>query len=86
MAGLPQPIKSEEKLNAMEQLCNPWKLVIHYIAQIFKINTDITDIAEPRIPPFIEKWEWELGTLLIEDYINKILRSVHSFLVVIIII
>lgn len=56
---LPLPIRTEEKLNVMKQLCNYKKPVKYCIAHMYKI---ITGIAEPRIPPFIEKWEKELGT------------------------
>lgn len=50
---LPQPIRSEEELFPFE-LCNLQMISKHYISWIYTI---LTESAEPRIPPFIERWE-----------------------------
>lgn len=66
LTTLPQPI---------ERLRNSQMKPKHCIFQIYKI---LTVMAEPKIPPYMEKWEKELGTQLNEQQLGKVLRMVHS--------
>lgn len=50
----------------------------HYISWIYTI---LTESAEPRIPPFIERWGKELGIRKKEQQLNNVLGSVHSLAV-----
>lgn len=55
---LPQPIRSGEDLRPLEQLCTMVKS-INNISRIYKI---LLATEEMEVPPYIKKWEKELGS------------------------
>lgn len=60
---MPQSIRSEENLNPVEKMISSSTKTEHKIPGMYNI---LTAVAEPKIPPFIRKWETEL-----EIYLNK---------------
>lgn len=71
---LPQPIRSSENLLPLEQLCTATGKK-RGISRIYKI---LMGMKVLEMPPFIGKWEAELGTRVNDLEVRKILRMVRT--------
>lgn len=72
--GLPQPLRTEEELNPLEKLSlSPNKK--KGISKIYKI---LLRGRGEEVPPFIEKWENELGTRRTEQQVKNIFKMVYN--------
>lgn len=71
---LPQPIRSVENLFPLEKICVD-KGRRRVISRIYRVLHNGTG---PEIPPYIEKWERELGAPVNRAEIRQLLRRVHA--------
>lgn len=71
---LPQPIRSEANLLPLEKICVD-KGKKRVISKIYRALIERTG---PDIPPYIIKWENELGICLRKEEISQIMRRVHT--------
>lgn len=72
--SLPQPIRSEDSLLPLEWLCSATD-GRRGISRIYKILNGLKILGPP---PFIKKWEEEMGTGDMEVDVCKILRLTHA--------
>lgn len=73
VSSLPQPIRSGEDLSELERLC----LVDSTKGILSKIYKLLLSGEGTEVPPFIRKWERELGSQK-DNTIRKILELNHS--------
>lgn len=72
--NLPQPIRSGEELSMLERLFVD-KDPRNTVSKMCKI---LLRAEEVEIPPFVRKWEKELGTTRDKKFIGKILNLAHA--------
>lgn len=72
--SLPQPIRSEDSLLPLERLCSATD-GRRGISRIYKILNGLKILGPP---PFIKKWEEEMGTGDMGVDVCKILRLTHA--------
>lgn len=71
---LPKPIRGEEDYRPLEQLCQREK-PRNIISRLYKI---LMSKEELDVPPYIKKWERELGTQCSNNMLGKILKMMHT--------
>lgn len=71
---LPQPIRSGEELSELEKLCLA-KSTKGIISKIYKMGLTV---GCKEVPPYITKWERELGSQIDNNRLRKILELTHG--------
>lgn len=72
---LPQPLRGRGNIRPMERLLSSPGCLGQSIPKIYKILVEET---EPKYPPYLGKWEEEIGDLRDEEHRCKILRVACS--------
>ena len=72
--GLPHPLRSGDQLSDLEKICTTERSK-GIVSKLYRI---LMKMGEPGIPPFIGKWERELGTKRDRTTIERMLTLTHS--------